>query len=367
MRKFKLKPSVAEKMKTLGGSDSVLPDAQSSDSAPEAAVKNASGACEIPGTAKHSGQPGSAGLAVAWRTDVGKVRKSNQDAVILCGTLFGIADGMGGHNGGETAAFGLRDGLVRELQEAKPDRKTLLAAVQKVNEELYDRSVREAALSGMGTTLTALWVDHDSVLLAQVGDSRAYLLRDCTFRQVTEDHSMVADMVRRGILTEDQAACHPMRNYITRAIGTDEEVETDLSSLPRQKGDRWLICSDGLYGMMSRLTLETISSIPSIEEAADHLCREALENGGRDNISFILIDDLTGGESEDSDPDDSQALLNPDGEKDSVLPAEDETSPSAAGSPAKDPQQDSGAGSATHASQDDFSPSAGEHDGGAKS
>ena len=195
------------------------------------------------------------GIRVAWRTDIGKIRRTNQDAVILGNGLCGIADGMGGHLGGEIASGGLRDGLIRETTNQKPDEETLKEAIAKVNHELWEQQEQDASLTGMGTTLTVLWPMAQEMLIAQVGDSRAYLMREGDLKQMTEDHSMVADMVRRGVLTEEQAACHPMRNYITRAVGTDEYVDADLTRTPRRKGDRWLICSDGLYGLVPRKDL----------------------------------------------------------------------------------------------------------------
>ena len=127
------------------------------------------------------------------------------------------------------------------------------------------------------------------MLIAHVGDSRIYLFREGQIRQVTRDHSMVADMVRRGILTEEQAATHPMRNYITRAVGTEPSIQVDTLALERQAGDRWLICSDGLHGLLSRDELQQLMAGEDMEEAADQMMREALDRGGRDNISLVLV------------------------------------------------------------------------------
>ena len=279
MRKFKLKGTVAQKLMEFEQADAREKGARpAGEPASESVCPEA--------------KPDCSGLKVSWRTDTGKIRKSNQDAVILADGLFGIADGMGGHNGGETASRGLRDGLVRELQGKPASMQGLEEAVHKVNLELWEQQEADASLTGMGTTLTAIWMAERDMLIAQVGDSRAYLLRNGEMKQMTEDHSMVADMVRRGILTEDQAACHPMRNYITRAIGTEDTIEIDGYTVRRQQGDRWLICSDGLYGQMPKTVLNTLSAIEDPEEAADALLNEALTNGGRDNISLILIDDL---------------------------------------------------------------------------
>ena len=238
------------------------------------------------------------GLRTVWRTDVGLVRKSNQDAVITGNGLAGVADGMGGHNGGEIASGGLRDGLLRETKDREPELTLMSELVKKINLELWEQQEHDATLTGMGTTLTLLWPTDREILIAQVGDSRAYLLRGGEMRQVTADHSLVADMVRRGVLTEEQAACHPMRNYITRAVGTEDTIEVDLYNEGRIQGDRWLVCSDGLYGQMSRAELQELASIEDESEAADRLLQKALDNGGKDNITLILMTDCIGDVSE---------------------------------------------------------------------
>lgn len=272
MRKFNLKDIAAKRMMDPEGGEK------------PAAPAGAHPECPVPG------------FSIVSRTDVGRVRKNNQDALIIGNGLAGVADGMGGHNGGEIASGGTRDGLLREIQGGRADRTRMEEAVQKINLEIWEQQEKDASLSGMGTTLTLLWPGEKEMLIAQIGDSRAYLLREGTLRQVTQDHSLVGDMVRRGILTEEQAACHPMRNYITRAVGTDDHVEVDLYTEERRRGDRWLVCSDGLYGLMSRAELTELLSIADAEEAANRLLQTALENGGRDNISLILLNDETGPE-----------------------------------------------------------------------
>ena len=234
------------------------------------------------------------GFSVVSRTDVGRIRKTNQDAIILGCGIAGVADGMGGHNGGEIASGCTRDSLLREINGLLPDSETLEKIVKKINLEIWEQQEKDAALTGMGTTLTVLWPSENEILIAHVGDSRAYLMRDGMIRQITVDHSLVGDMVRRGVLTEEQAACHPMRNYITRAIGTEDTIEVDLYKEPRKAGDRWLICSDGLYGQMSRIILQELVSLEHPEEAADRLMQTALDNGGKDNITLILLTDETG-------------------------------------------------------------------------
>ena len=270
MRKFNLKEKAAERMKN--------PEA----AAPEEKPETERAECPVPG------------FSVVSRTDVGRVRRSNQDALIIGGGVAGVADGMGGHNGGEIASGETRDGILRELSGKTPDRQALREAVEKINLEIWDRQEKDASLTGMGTTLTLLWPSETEMLVAQVGDSRAYLIRDGQVRQVTKDHSLVGDMVRRGVLTEEQAACHPMRNYITRAVGTEDTIEADLFTEERKAGDRWLVCSDGLYSMISRGALEELVRKETAEEAADALLQAALEGGGRDNITLILMTDEEG-------------------------------------------------------------------------
>ena len=229
---------------------------------------------------------------VTSRTDIGLVRRMNQDAVILGETLMGVADGMGGHLGGETASMGTRDGLLRILKEKEPAEETLRDAISEVNLALWNQQLEDESLSGMGTTLTVLWPGEKQMLIGHVGDSRAYLLRDGEMRQVTEDHSMVADMVRRGLLSEEQAATHPMRNYITRAVGTEPTIQADVYSVPRRTGDRWLVCSDGLHGMVGKERLRELMTMDDMEEAADQMIREALDQGGRDNVSLVLAEEV---------------------------------------------------------------------------
>ena len=146
----------------------------------------------------------------------------------------------------------------------------------------------------MGTTLTVLWAGEREMYLAHVGDSRAYLMREGSFVQVTRDHSLVQELVEQGVLTQEQAAHHPMRNVITRAVGTDETIEVDLLTRERRKGDLWLLCSDGLSGMVPDEEMAGILRESAPEAAADRLLRAALDHGGRDNVSFVIVKDEEG-------------------------------------------------------------------------
>lgn len=275
--KFNLSSRVARKLQN--------PDPVSEPKTEEASVPAQS--------AKEERRP----LTVASRTDTGLVRRNNQDAVIRGQGLMGIADGMGGHNGGETASAEARDGMLRAVEGREPGEEVLEEAFREVNLALWNRQLEDPSLSGMGTTLTVLWPAGDRMLIGHVGDSRAYLLREGRLRQVTEDHSMVADMVRRGLLTEEQASTHPMRNYITRAVGTEPTIQADILTVDRQAGDRWLVCSDGLHGLLSREDLERLMAEPGLEEAADEMLRLALDRGGRDNISLVLASEEDEGEA----------------------------------------------------------------------
>ncbi len=225
------------------------------------------------------------------RTDVGRVRASNQDTVINDAGLIGVADGMGGHNGGEVASSSARRHMVQTLSGQKPSTVALSDAILHANLEIFEQATRDRSLDGMGTTLTVLWPAETEILIGHVGDSRAYLYRDSKLTRQTTDHSMVAEMVRSGLLTEEQAAVHPMRNYITRAVGTEVTIEPEILHVSRCPGDRWLVCSDGLHGLVSDSRLAEILAEPDAERAADLLLQEALENGGRDNISLTLFTD----------------------------------------------------------------------------
>lgn len=231
------------------------------------------------------------GILCAYRTDVGKVRANNQDAPIVSEKLhlYGVADGMGGHKGGEVASASARDGLIRELEGKTPSVSTISAAIEAVNRQIYHQQEHDEALTGMGTTLSVLWMSDNFVYIGHVGDSRVYLLRDGEFKQMTLDHSLVEQLVREGVLTEEEAQNHPMRNIITRAVGTDEGVEVDVVVEERRKGDLWLACSDGLHGLVDDQKMrDTLRQYPP-ERAADVLLKAALDAGGRDNVTLVIV------------------------------------------------------------------------------
>ena len=234
-----------------------------------------------------------AGILCAFRTDVGKVRANNQDAPIVSEKLrlYGVADGMGGHKGGEVASTSARDDLLRELEGKTPSVATLSGAIEEVNRQIYHQQEHDDALTGVGTTLSVLWMSDNFVYIGHVGDSRVYLLRDGEFKQMTLDHSLVEQLVREGVLTEEEAQNHPMRNIITRAIGTDESVEVDVVVEERRKGDLWLACSDGLHGLVDDRQMRDALRQYAPEKAADVLLKAALDAGGRDNVTLVIVHD----------------------------------------------------------------------------
>ena len=230
----------------------------------------------------------------AARTHIGKVRASNQDAILVCPGrygIYGVADGMGGHKAGDVASKIAVEVTEKALKNARPSIALLRSAIQEVNLAIYREQLQNPDFSGMGTTMTVIWEDDERVLLGHVGDSRAYRVREKSIRQISQDHSMVAEMVRRGVLTEEEARVHPYRNIITRALGTDETVEVDAEELDKRPGDLYLLCSDGLSEyVQNESLLYILRKHPSLEEAADVLLNMALEGGGRDNISVVLAE-----------------------------------------------------------------------------
>jgi serine/threonine protein phosphatase PrpC len=229
-------------------------------------------------------------------TDVGQVRKINEDALLTDPPLFAVADGMGGHDRGEVAS-----GLAVETLASLPDPDTrpvdawLSDGVAAANEAVYRRGAESTGPLRMGTTLTAAYAAADAVYLAHVGDSRAYLLHDGKLRQLTDDHSLVAEWVREGRINADEAAAHPQRSVITRAIGIDAAVQVAEYRVVPEEGDRLLLCSDGLSGFVDDASIaEVLTKEPNPDAAARKLVEKANGNGGEDNITAVVIDILEG-------------------------------------------------------------------------
>src|SRR5437660_9819125 len=196
---------------------------------------------------------------------------------------------MGGAQAGEVAS----KLAVEEFHEALPDQgsaeERLTSRIRSANRRIYELSRTEHEHAGMGTTLTAVYVDEDHLAVAHVGDSRAYIFRDGELTRLTQDHSLVEELVRQGKLTEEQAAEHPQRSIITRALGIEGDVEVDTWTYPARAGDVVLLCSDGLTSMVSEERIaHVLGSAETLDEAADRLIQQANEAGGRDNITVVL-------------------------------------------------------------------------------
>ncbi|HEV2951780.1 MAG TPA: Stp1/IreP family PP2C-type Ser/Thr phosphatase [Actinomycetota bacterium] len=234
-------------------------------------------------------------IEVGSATDIGRVRERNEDSVLVDPPLYVVADGMGGHRGGQVASQVALE-TMEELATEGPG--SLAEHVRRANRAVWDRSVEDERLSGMGTTLTAARIDGASAVIAHVGDSRAYLLRDGMLRQLTTDHTLVDRMVRSGEITEAEAEVHPHKNVLTRALGTDEQVEVDEDSIALADGDRLMICSDGLTGMVTEDQIQAIlENSDQPQQAADRLVKAANRAGGIDNISVVVLDAIgEGGE-----------------------------------------------------------------------
>lgn len=231
-------------------------------------------------------------MLCAMRTDLGKLRRVNEDAMLVmpgCG-VYAVADGMGGHNAGDVASNLAVESIKYRLRGKRVTPQSLQNAVQESNIVLLRRSQEDPKYQGMGTTLTMLCTQEQEVLVAHVGDSRCYRYRDGKLAQCTQDHSVVAELMRQGVLTEEEARRHPYRNVITRALGTAGYVEADVVVLDLLPGDRFLLCSDGLTGMVPDEMLAEFLGTLSLEAAADSMLAAALEAGGRDNISLILLE-----------------------------------------------------------------------------
>lgn len=246
-------------------------------------------------------------LTAFGMTDVGQVRAHNEDAILLEPVLhlYAVADGMGGHQGGQFASKICLDTMRDYLQMAAKGHASLVgeadvahsaeanllgSAVRFANRAVFEAAFAKPEWRGMGTTIVAVVVHGNRVAIAHVGDSRAYLLRNGSFKQLTEDHSWIEEQVRAGLMTRDEALVAQGRNVLTRAIGQEESVQVDLNELELQSGDQLLLCSDGLFGMVAD---EEIAALISVAASPEVACNELIAcangRGGRDNISVLLL------------------------------------------------------------------------------
>ena len=229
-------------------------------------------------------------IAEQWyASDVGRQRQGNEDNFFVRAPLFVVADGMGGAQAGEVAS----EISVRSFDDELPNgsrAEALVHVIEQANKRIHERARSDDSLHGMGTTTTAAYVDDDEVVIAHVGDSRAYLLRGGELIRLTKDHSLVGELVARGKLTEEQAEQHPQRSVITRALGPEANVQVDIDIFPAKAGDLFLLCSDGLTSMVHEPKLRPLfEESDSLETLGKRLIDAANAAGGRDNITVILF------------------------------------------------------------------------------
>ena len=229
-------------------------------------------------------------IPFAAQTHVGCVRALNEDSILALPPLYAIADGLGGHQSGEVASALAIDAL-RDNAPRYPDATALARAVGAANQAVITGIKKGVGRPGMGSTMTALMVEDGRACVAQVGDSRAYLLRNRNLTQITEDHSVVGAMLRSGHITAEEARAHPQRSVITRALGSDENMKVDSYEIAVLRGDRLLLCSDGLTTMLDDAHIaEILCNSLDPNQAADNLIHASIEAGGRDNVSVIVVD-----------------------------------------------------------------------------
>ncbi len=235
-------------------------------------------------------------LKAAALSDIGLVRTSNEDAYLLADPVFAVADGMGGHLAGEVASETTIETLkefARKIAEHSDPGTALAEGAQAANRAVYEKAVSDPSLTRMGTTLTAAIARDGKLSIAHVGDSRAYLFREGRLEQLTQDHTLVAEYVRHGRMSEEEAKMHPNRSIITRAIGVEPEIPVDTVTVELEEGDRILLCSDGLYSMVpDERIAEILSQNPGTFIAVRELVKAANAAGGEDNTTVVVIDVL---------------------------------------------------------------------------
>jgi protein phosphatase len=230
-------------------------------------------------------------------TDVGLTRLINEDSLCVCPEieLFAVADGMGGHQAGEVASRlalqVIEQVLKKRLPKTNDPSPELLDAVKEANEAVLQAARRKPEWRGMGTTVTVCLKQDEELFSAHVGDSRAYLIREETIIQLTEDHTLVHELVKNGGISREQACFHPQRNVLTRALGAEPVVAVDLRRIGIMPRDLLLLCTDGLTAYLRKEEiLALLKSAPGLEEGAGNLLREALDRGGADNITIVLVE-----------------------------------------------------------------------------
>ncbi|WP_433749615.1 Stp1/IreP family PP2C-type Ser/Thr phosphatase [Falsibacillus pallidus] len=248
-------------------------------------------------------------MKAVFMTDTGKVRSHNEDNGGIFynqsnDMLAVVADGMGGHNAGEVASE-MTKSIISEswgrshTMETPRDAETWFAeSVKSINHQLFNYAKSHPECEGMGTTLVAAICNDRFATIANIGDSRCYILNDLGLKQLTDDHSLVYELVRLGQISKEDAEHHPRKNWVLRAVGTEEKVEADFKTITFEEGDMLLLCSDGLSDKLSEKNMEEILQQPlALEERAKKMIDIANENGGEDNITLIIVEYQAGSES----------------------------------------------------------------------
>jgi len=251
-----------------------------------------------------SGSAGGVRLRWGGASDVGQVRQVNQDSMFLGSAVFVVADGMGGHAGGEVASRLTVETMEEELEAHDGPGLhrvlDLVTAVQAANDRVWEQSEHDPALAGMGTTVVAIGLVEEGgetrLAIVNVGDSRAYRLSDGNLDQISEDHSLVGELYREGHISADEAQHHPQKNIVTRAVGIERFVDVDEFQVLPRTGDRYLLCSDGLTDEVGEADIaDVLCGVDDPDEAAQLLVQQANRNGGRDNITVVVVDVLDDG------------------------------------------------------------------------
>lgn len=241
-------------------------------------------------------------MKTANRTDIGRIRLVNEDRAAVLPEINGytiaiVADGMGGHQAGDTASQMAIETIAEQLQElpagipVEEIEQAVRRAIEQANENIHRYASEREQFHGMGTTVVVTVATIDTLVIGHIGDSRAYLISSDSIEQLTEDHSLVNELVRSGQITKEEADHHPRRNVLTRALGTDPRVEADLYRCSWKTGDIVLICSDGLSSLVdSRLLFDILRADHDLDGKVNHLIEQALEAGGDDNITVVLIE-----------------------------------------------------------------------------
>lgn len=238
----------------------------------------------------HASVDGVKDLLVGFATDVGLVRDRNEDAYFAASGCYAVADGMGGHKAGEVASEIAIEVVASEYEERGSVEFDIANCIDKANRRVIQASRNRDELEGMGTTLTVVALHEGALKVGHVGDSRAYLLRADSIVQLTDDHSVVGELLRSGLLTPEEAECHPQRHAITRALGFSEDLDIDIAERQLVPGDAVLLCTDGLHDIVADDEIaQTVGMWNDPEEACMELVKLARARGGHDNITVVLV------------------------------------------------------------------------------